>query len=158
MLIFLKDRNDKSLNNQCRLIENFHENPFSSKYSHALNIVHKLSSAIKKIKDPAGLAAPQIGINEQVFCLINDGNEEYYFNPSYIVGHHTGYMYVAESCLSIPNKTFRVKRLVGIKLLYKNMYGEWVAENNPSIAKQIAYQHEFDHLQGKTLYNTGEET
>ena len=55
-----------------------------------------------------------------------------------------------EGCLSIPGKTFTVKRYKKIHLSYFNRKGEYISEEVSGF-KAIIVQHEYDHLNGVML-------
>ena len=123
--------------------------------------VKKLDKKIKKIisdmhqtlsaqKDPEGigLAAPQVGINQQIFIAdIGDGPLAF-INPKLI--KKSGADVIEEGCLSIPGVTVMVRRPERIVVRY-------VDENNQPHEKIYeemmarVIQHEMDHLDGKLI-------
>jgi peptide deformylase len=95
-----------------------------------------------------GLAAPQVGINEQIF-VVDTGKDAFaVINPKIIraVGSEVG----EEGCLSIPHLQVNVKRA-------KEVDVEFLDENNQLVRARISgllakvFQHENDHLQGKLI-------
>lgn len=95
-----------------------------------------------------GLAAPQIGLNEQIFVAdIGDG-PMVFINPQ--ITKRTGEDVMEEGCLSIPDVLIKVKRAQSIEVIFTD-------ENNRKmqlkcgglLAKVI--QHETDHLNGKLI-------
>jgi peptide deformylase len=95
-----------------------------------------------------GLAAPQVGINEQIF-VVDTGKEIFAaINPKIIRGAGTEVM--EEGCLSIPRVLVDVKR-------FKSVWVEFTDEQNHQVRAQLSglvakvFQHEFDHLQGKLI-------
>jgi len=95
-----------------------------------------------------GLAAPQVGINEQIF-VVDTGKDAFaVINPRIIrsVGSETS----EEGCLSIPHLQVKVKRA-------KELDVEFLDENNKLVRARISgllakvFQHENDHLQGKMI-------
>ena len=95
-----------------------------------------------------GLAAPQVGINEQIF-VVDTGKDTFaVINPKIIraVGSETG----EEGCLSIPHLQVNVKRAKEIEV-------EFIDEENQLVRAKISgllakvFQHENDHLQGKLI-------
>ncbi len=90
-----------------------------------------------------GLAAPQVGINARVFVTAWG---EIFINPEIVEASETTYM-SHEGCLSIPGKTFAVKRHKWIRL-----------RNDPrkhDSLKAAVIQHETDHLNGILISDIG---
>lgn len=95
-----------------------------------------------------GLAAPQVGINRQIFVAdIGDGPMAF-INPRII--KKFGGDVIEEGCLSIPGVTVMVRRPERIVVRY-------IDENNQpqeKIYEEImarVIQHEMDHLDGKLI-------
>jgi len=95
-----------------------------------------------------GLAAPQVGINQQIFVLdIGDGPEAV-INPRVI--KKWGGIKMEEGCLSIPGVVVTVKRPEEILVQYMD-------ENNKMVERECAdllarvILHETDHLNGKLI-------
>ncbi|MDE1920188.1 MAG: peptide deformylase [Candidatus Omnitrophica bacterium] len=95
-----------------------------------------------------GLAAPQVGINEQIF-VVDTGKETFVVvNPKIVksVGHDV----MEEGCLSIPRVLVDVKRAKTVWVEYIDAANRRVrAQLNGLVAK--VFQHEYDHLQGKLI-------
>ncbi|MEI7998446.1 MAG: peptide deformylase [Candidatus Omnitrophota bacterium] len=95
-----------------------------------------------------GLAAPQVGINEQIFVVDTGKDSLAVINPKILrsVGTFVG----EEGCLSIPNLHVNIKRA-------KELEVEFIDEDNKLIRAKISgllakvFQHENDHLQGKLI-------
>jgi len=92
-----------------------------------------------------GLAAPQVGINEQIF-VVDTGKEAFaVINPKII--RSTGSEVMDEGCLSIPRVQVDVKRA-------KNVLVEFTDGENRRVRTQLngllarVFLHEYDHLQG----------
>jgi len=95
-----------------------------------------------------GLAAAQVGINEQIF-VVDTGKEVFAaINPKIIKA--VGNDVMEEGCLSIPRVLVDVKRP-------KNVWVEFTDEDNHVIRAQLSglvgrvFQHELDHLHGKLI-------
>ncbi len=95
-----------------------------------------------------GLAAPQIGISEQLIVAdIGDGLYKL-INPKII--KKQGSQVVQEGCLSVPGVCIKVRRA-------KQVWVEALGENNcplKLVAKGLfacVLQHEIDHLKGKLI-------
>jgi peptide deformylase len=97
-----------------------------------------------------GLAAPQVGINEQIF-VVDTGKEIFAaINPKII--KVTGTEVMEEGCLSIPRVLVDVKRA-------KNVWVEFTDQENRQVRAQLnglvarVFLHEYDHLQGKLIFD-----
>lgn len=108
------------------------------------------------VKDKGiGLAAPQLGIFQRMF-LIREGNDfEFYFNPSYTITEDSIISTMREGCLSAPRRSVEVARANTIlaNWVYFNSK-EGKVENHTEIftgMKARVFQHEFDHLEGKSI-------
>ncbi len=95
-----------------------------------------------------GLAAPQVGINEQIF-IVDTGKDAFaVINPKII--RATGAEVGEEGCLSIPHLQVEIKRA-------KELEVEFLDEDNQLVRAKISgllakvFQHENDHLQGKLI-------
>jgi peptide deformylase len=95
-----------------------------------------------------GLAAPQVGINEQIF-VVDTGKEVFAaINPKII--KTVGKEVMEEGCLSIPYVLVDVKRA-------KTVWVEFTDQENAQVRAQLngltarVFQHEYDHLQGKLI-------
>jgi len=95
-----------------------------------------------------GLAAPQVGINEQIF-VVDTGKEVFAaINPKILKS--TGTEVMEEGCLSLPRVLVDIKRA-------KNIWVEFTDEENRQVRAQLnglvarVFLHEFDHLQGKLI-------
>lgn len=97
--------------------------------------------------DGVGLAAPQIGIDQQI-AIVNIDDESPIFeliNP--IILEQRGEQVGPEGCLSFPGLYGEVKRYQYIKVKAQNKDGEfYTIEAEDFLARAI--QHEIDHLQG----------
>jgi len=100
-----------------------------------------------------GLAAPQLGILKKAFIVRYDNyfNKERYLrfaNAKFLTGSRE--FFSIEGCLSIPDKTFGVKRFEDIALWDDIGHGRMFLP-----PASIVIQHEYDHIYGKTLLQTG---
>ncbi len=117
--------------------------------------------------DGIGLAAPQVGVMRQIFCVWNLPDDlpeelpadfEYevidFINPEFIYkSEETESAY--EGCLSFPGKTGSVVRSLEVKIRAQDCDGEWFEfEADGLIARCL--QHEYDHTQGVTLLQSSE--
>lgn len=95
-----------------------------------------------------GLAACQVGINEQIF-VVDTGKEAFAaVNPKII--KTAGREVMEEGCLSIPRVLVDIKRA-------KTVWVEFTNEENAQVRARLnglvarVFLHEFDHLQGKLI-------
>ena len=95
-----------------------------------------------------GLAAPQVGINEQIF-VVDTGQDVFAaINPKII--KTAGSEVMEEGCLSIPRVLVDIKRAKTVWVEFTNEENHHVrAQLNGLVAK--VFQHEYDHLQGKLI-------
>jgi peptide deformylase len=95
-----------------------------------------------------GLAAPQVGINEQIFVVDTGDGAFAIINPHIVKKFGADVM--EEGCLSIPDVLVKVKRAESIVV-------EYMDENNRKIERKCigllakVIQHETDHLNGKLI-------
>ena len=95
-----------------------------------------------------GLAAPQVGINEQIF-VVDTGKDAFaVINPRIL--KNTGTDITEEGCLSIPNVLVDVKRAKTIVVEFTDEYNRIVHATLSGMAAKV-FQHENDHLQGKLI-------
>jgi len=92
-----------------------------------------------------GLAAPQIGYPFRIFILFYQGLEVRAVNPELVTckGSHL----VKEGCLSIPDKTFTLKRPDVVKVRYVDL-GQNVRSIRGHGVTAQALLHEMEHLDG----------
>jgi peptide deformylase len=92
-----------------------------------------------------GLAAPQIGLPRRII-VIEVNNQRYCMvNPE--ISLASDWDIVEEGCLSIPKKTFNVKRCTLVQMRWQDTTGK----SNSILAAGLlarAFQHEIDHLNG----------
>jgi peptide deformylase len=107
----------------------------------------------------AGLAAPQIGVNVQMFVVEVKDNPRYPYKPDYpltlvvnpkITPLSEKLMQIYEGCLSVPNLRGKVDRYAEIEVEYFDRGGA----PQKRVVRGITagtFQHEYDHLQA-TLF------
>ena len=82
-----------------------------------------------------GIAAPQVGVNPEIVELAGEPEEG------------------GEGCLSCPGVTVPVKRQPWARVQYYDLDGElWEIEGDGLLGRCL--QHEIDHLNGKTLFES----
>lgn len=118
-----------------------------------------------KLYDGIGLSATQVGINQRFFCLKNlNTNDEFqfFFEPTWKFTSNEK-IKNQEGCLSVPGFIYEVERYSFIEASYKTLVneeesGKWVFKQESrqlSGIESIAYQHEWDHLQGISIVQRG---
>ena len=114
-------------------------------------IYGQLVEECRKHENCLGLAAPQIGIMKRVFIFNHTDGYELFVNPVLKkVGPKKAWD--TELCFSIPGKEFKVLRPTKITVK-DDIHGKLVLRG---IAARV-WLHEFEHLEGKTLLQTGVE-
>ncbi|MBC7762567.1 MAG: peptide deformylase [Candidatus Saccharibacteria bacterium] len=105
-----------------------------------------------KIPGRAGVAAPQIGVNQRAFSYNVDGQIGYIINP--VVVELSGEPeLVDEGCLSVPGFYFERLRYPFARVTGIDLDGNAIELSGEGVLAQ-ALQHETDHLDGK-LYIDG---
>ncbi|HEU4808021.1 MAG TPA: peptide deformylase [Homoserinimonas sp.] len=100
----------------------------------------------------AGVAAPQIGVNQRVFSYNVDGDIGYVINP--VLVSVTGEPeLVDEGCLSVPGLYFKRLRYPEAVVTGEDLDGKQLELTGSGLMAQ-ALQHEMDHLDGH-LYIDG---
>ncbi len=105
-----------------------------------------------KVPGRAGVAAPQIGVNQRAFSYNIDGQIGYIINPVLVEVSGEPEL-VDEGCLSVPGFYFERLRFPFAKVTGIDLAGETIELSGFGVMAQ-ALQHETDHLNG-TLYIEG---
>ena len=95
-----------------------------------------------------GLAAPQIGINKNIFVFDAGDGPKVAINPKLIKTE--GSIVFMEGCLSLPGYYWDIERYEYAKLTCLNQNGEEVTYEGEDLLARVL-QHEYDHLQGQLL-------
>jgi peptide deformylase len=95
----------------------------------------------------AGVAAPQIGVNERAFSYNVDGQIGYVINP--VLAEVSGEPELMdEGCLSVPGLWFKTLRYPFARVTGIDLEGNQIEVSGTGVLAQ-ALQHETDHLDGK---------
>lgn len=95
-----------------------------------------------------GLAAPQVGVNQQIF-VVDTGKETFAaINPKIL--KTVGADVMEEGCLSIPHLLVSVKRPKTIDVEFTDENNELVQARLSGLTAKV-FQHELDHLNGKLI-------
>ena len=99
--------------------------------------------------DGSGLAAVQIGIEQQVFVADAGDGPFVIINPE-IVKKSAKEDSLDEGCLSLPKIRINIKRPVEVKVRYLDETGRKVEKTLSGLTGRI-FQHETDHLNGRMI-------
>lgn len=106
-----------------------------------------------------GIAAPQVGVLQRLVVIDTDWDDDHK-NPIYMVNPEIIELQgeaetVGEGCLSCPGVTVPISRQPWARARYYDLDGElWEIEGDGLLGRCI--QHEIDHLNGKTLFESCE--
>jgi peptide deformylase len=100
-----------------------------------------------KLPGRAGVAAPQIGVNQRAFSYNIDGEVGYVINPVLVEVSGEPRL-VDEGCLSVPGFYFERMRFPFARVVGTDLDGNPVELSGDGLMAQ-ALQHETDHLDGK---------
>ncbi len=125
--------------------------PENNKDKDISNLISNLKDTLESVKNGAGLASPQIGVNNRVFVTRNyrdDNPDEIltFINPE-IVTKSKEKLMVADGCLSIPNIHSETERHSYITVSYLDENFNRVKEELEGF-QSVVFQHELDHLDG----------
>ena len=96
------------------------------------------------------LAAPQIGVQKQIFVWDLDGERQVIFNPEIV--ESDGEWVYDEGCLSIPGLYVEMLRPKTVLMRGVDINGE-VVEREADELEARMYQHELDHLHGVLMFD-----
>lgn len=105
-----------------------------------------------RVPGRAGVAAPQIGVNQRAFSYNIDGEVGYIINPAIVELSGEPEM-VDEGCLSVPGFYFQRQRYPFARVTGFDLAGDSIELSGEGLMAQ-ALQHEVDHLDG-ILYIDG---
>lgn len=103
------------------------------------------------IEQGVGLAANQIGINSRIFVWDYQGKTGHIINPQLQISEER--FDTIEGCLSCDRIPVKLSRAYKCELSGYNHDGEWITVKADGVLASI-FQHEFDHLNGKTIIDT----
>ncbi len=96
------------------------------------------------------LAAPQIGVQKQIFVWDLEGEREVIFNPEIV--ESDGEWVYDEGCLSIPGLYVEMVRPKTVLMRGVDINGEIVEREADELEARM-YQHELDHLHGVLMFD-----
>lgn len=118
------------------------------------NTLNQLTDKMLKIMYDApgvGLAAPQIGINKNIFVFDVGNGPNIAINPIKI--ETDGKSTFLEGCLSLPGYYWEITRPSYAKLYCHDLKGKEIFYEGEDLIGRVL-QHEYDHLKGKLLINS----
>jgi len=101
-----------------------------------------------------GLAAPQIGINKQLFVADMGEGPIVVANPEII--KEEGSCFLEEGCLSFPGVAVNIERPQRIEVRYLDQNNTFVKRTFTDLMARI-FLHENDHLKGRAIVDYVEE-
>lgn len=131
--------------------------PCDPKKDKTLKRLSKQMANIMYKNNGVGLAAPQVGVLKRIIVVDCDWDEEtrdpiVLLNPE-IVEIKGEPITDGEGCLSIPGITVPITRQSWVRVRYLDLEGElWEIESDGLLGRCL--QHEIDHLNGKTLFES----
>lgn len=96
------------------------------------------------------LAAPQIGVQKQIFVWELDGEQDVIFNPEIV--ESDGEWTYDEGCLSIPGLYVEMLRPKTVLMRGVDINGEIIEREADELEARM-YQHELDHLHGVLMFD-----
>jgi len=115
-----------------------------------VRLVDEMFDTLDHSNGGIALAAPQIGIQRQIFVWDLDGERRVIFNPEIV--ESSGEWVYDEGCLSIPGLFVEMVRPRHVLLRGIDLDGE-VVEREASDLEARMYQHELDHLHGVLMFD-----
>lgn len=107
-----------------------------------------MSNALTHFKG-AGLAAPQIGVPQQVLIFFDEEGPVALINPR-IVESSDEQIEDWEGCLSFPGVTIKVKRAKAVRVAFQDVEGKEHEQEYIDFQARVI-QHEIEHLEGKVF-------
>ena len=98
-----------------------------------------------------GLAAPQVGLNLQLFVARSPGQMDQpraYVNAELI--EQNGITTSEEGCLSVPGATVKTKRAAKVVIRAQDLRGEYFEQTADGLLARV-WQHETDHCNGMVI-------
>lgn len=119
----------------------------SSEYPELLELIKNMYETCKS-NNGVGLAAPQIGLNINLFVVMYENVQKAFINPK--IKESTDTILITEGCLSVPNKFRLIPRGSKIEISYfDENFNNHVDKYDGFIARICL--HEYDHLIGKLI-------
>jgi peptide deformylase len=123
----------------------------------ALQLFIERLKATLKTANGVGIAAPQVGVNKNIFLFIRldlPGEPVIaVINPKIVNRPEETVCFEGDGCLSIPEFNGNSIRYPWVEVEYYNEKGELIRERLEGYSREntfsaVIFQHEYDHLQG----------
>ena len=115
--------------------------------SDLLNLTNEMTDIMYKAPG-VGLAAPQIGINKNIFVFDSGDGPKVAINPYNL--KLEGSITFMEGCLSLPGYYWDIERSEFASLDCFDVHGKPITYEGDDLLGRVL-QHEYDHLRGKVL-------
>jgi peptide deformylase len=115
-----------------------------------IRLVDDMFTALEESELGIALAAPQIGVQKQIFVWDLDGERQAIFNPEIV--ESDGEWVYDEGCLSIPGLYVEMVRPKTVLMRGIDTDGN-VVEREADELEARMYQHELDHLHGVLMFD-----
>lgn len=115
-----------------------------------IRLVNEMFETLYESDLGIALAAPQIGVQKQIFVWDLDGEQQVIFNPEIV--ESDGEWVYDEGCLSIPGLYVEMVRPKTVLMRGIDIDGN-VVEREADELEARMYQHELDHLHGVLMFD-----
>lgn len=115
-----------------------------------IRLVNEMFETLYESDLGIALAAPQIGVQKQIFVWDLDGEQQVIFNPEIV--ESDGEWIYDEGCLSIPGLYVEMVRPKTVLMRGIDIDGN-VVEREADELEARMYQHELDHLHGVLMFD-----
>lgn len=119
------------------------------------SIIFEMENKISSIPGSVGIAAPQLGISQQIIVMKHCGKTLVITNPCIKKFNTTKIISTMEGCLSFPGIFLRVERPLYISVLFLNEKGEQGELSFEGVDASV-FLHEYDHLYGVLFIDRGQ--
>jgi peptide deformylase len=103
-----------------------------------------------------GLAANQVGLDLRMFVMHKDLCDDWLFINPILINYNNKIQEIEEGCLTFPGEQAKVKRPIEITVKFTTIDNTVKTMKLDSVAARC-WQHEFDHLNGITMYDRQQE-
>lgn len=141
--LYLRIHPDPVLRRACTPVETFDT---------ALDDLAAEMLTLMRASNGIGLAAPQVGLSQQLFVAEIEGRTLSLTNP--VILSRSGTSELVEGCLSLPGQQVAVKRDQEIRLFAYDLKGCRVEQELSGLWARVA-EHEIDHLRGVLIIDHG---
>ncbi len=115
-----------------------------------VRLVDEMFTTMYETESGIGLAAPQIGVQKQIFVWDIDEAPRVIINP--VIAESSGEWVYEEGCLSIPGLAVELVRPKQVLLEGVDLDGNRVQYEADELEARL-FQHELDHLNGVLMFD-----